>query len=328
MNRGRLQVLYDGLCPLCKRTVRLLTRFDLFTRLEFLDFRAIDLNAYNHSHMLDLARQELEEEMYVIFQGKANRGFYGYRRIALALPVLWPLAPWLFLPGISSLGALVYGYVARNRLKFLWCDSHCPVQHPVEGESAKVIATVEAARGFGYPLAVSGIVLVSMLFWFYHIEFYPFTSWHLYANLDTSGKVEYRKVFARRESGVSFHARLEDTIGALALDNRYSPHLDKCFGEQPGDVELCKKFLSAAAAAYNKKAQLGERVTQYEIQVWIWDFLAHPFDPNYGKLSDRFAFEINTGRVLREKKLDDRSVTDTAAPLESHAVKVGDGLAR
>ncbi|HSX79674.1 MAG TPA: hypothetical protein VLQ80_14025, partial [Candidatus Saccharimonadia bacterium] len=129
-------------------------------------------------------------------------------------------------------------------------------------------------------------------------------------------------------SGVSSRARLEDTIGALALDNRYTEHLKKCFGEQPGDVEICKKFLNVAAAAYNKKAQPGERVTQYEIQVWTWDFLSYPFDPNYGKLTNRFAFEINTGGALREKTLEDRSVTDSVPPLEPHAVKAGGGVVR
>ena len=326
--RGRLQVLYDGLCPLCCRTVRLLACFDLFTRLEFLDFRRLDLSDYNRRLGLNLAPRDLEEEISVIFRGQAYRGFYGYRRLALAVPAFWPLAPWLFLPGVSSLGVWVYGYVARNRLKFHWYDSHCPVQPSEEGESAKVTTTGDAARGFGYALAVSGIIVVSLLCWFYRIEFYPFTSWHLYEQLDTSGQVEYKKVFAQRESGVSSRARLEDTIGALALDNRYSRHIQKCFREQPGDVEICKKFLSAAASAYNKKAQPGERVTQYEIQVWIWDFLSYPSDPNYGKLTDRFAFEINTGRALREKKLEDRSVKDAAPPLEPHAVKDGDGVVR
>ena len=326
--RGRLQVLYDGLCPFCCRTVRVLAGFDLFTRLEFLDFRRLDLNDYNRRLGLNLASRDLEEEMSVIFRGRVYRGFYGYRRIALAVPVFWLLAPWLFLPGVSSLGAWVYGYVARNRLKFHWDDSHRPVQPLEEGESAKVTTTGDATRDFGYALAVSGIIVVSLVCWFYRIEFYPFTSWHLYTNLDTSGKVQYRKVFAQRESGVSSRARLEDTIGAIALDNRYSPHIEKCFGELPGDVEICKKFLSAAASAYNKKVQPGERVTQYEIQVWIWDFLSYPSDPNYGKLTDRFAFEINTGRTLREKKLEDHSVKDTAPPLEPQAVKAGAGVIR
>jgi hypothetical protein len=302
----------------------LLSCLDIFQRLQFLDFRLLDLNDYNRSQAVNLKPGTLEKEMYVIYRGQAYCGFYGYRRLALAVPALWPLAPWLFLPGISSFGVLVYGYVARNRLKFLWCDSHCPVQASVADESAKVSTTGEAARGFGYPLAVSGIIVVSLLCWFYRIEFYPFTSWHLYEEVDTSGNVEYKKVFAQHESGVISRARLEDTIGALALDARYSRHIQKCFSKQPGDVEICKTFLSAAAAAYNKKAQPNARITQYEIQVWIWDFLSHPSDPNYGKLTDRFTLEINTGRALREKKLEDRSVKDTAPLLEPHAVKVGD----
>jgi predicted DCC family thiol-disulfide oxidoreductase YuxK len=326
--RGRLQVLYDGLCPLCCRTVRLLACFDLFTRLEFFDFRRLDLNDYNRRLGLNLAPGELEKEMLVICRGQAYRGFYGYRRLALAVPALWPLAPWLFLPGISSLGVWVYGYVARNRLQFLWRGSHDPARPSEGGEPAKVTTTGDVGRGFGYALAVSGIIVVALLCWFFRIEFYPFTSWHLYSGLNTSGKVQYWKVFARHESGVSSRARFEDTIGALALDNRYAVYVDKCFEEQPGEVESCKKFLRAAAAAYNKKVQPGERVTQYEIQIWSWDFLSYPFDPNYGKLTDRFAFEINTGRVLREKKLEDHAVTDTALPLEPRAVQDGDGQDR
>jgi predicted DCC family thiol-disulfide oxidoreductase YuxK len=326
--RGRLQVLYDGLCPLCGRTVQLLTGLDLFNRLEFLDFRRLDLNAYNRSHGLDLTLTALEEEMSIIFRGKAYRGFYGYQRIALALPALWPLAPWLFLPGLSSLGALVYGYVARNRLKFLWCDSHCPVQPSQAGEPAEVATTGTGARGFGYAVAVSGFILVGLLCWFYRIEFYPLTSWHLYSGSNTSGTVKYRKIFAQNESGVSFRARLEDTIGALALDNRYSPFLDKCFQERLDDVEICKKFLSAAAAAYNNKAQPGRRLTHYEIQVWNWDFRSHPFDTHYGNLTDRFVFEINAGRALRQRALEARSGTDSAPLLQPDSAKGDDGEAR
>ena len=327
--RGRLQVLYDGLCPLCCRTVRLLACLDIFQRLQFLDFRLLDLDEYNRSQAVNLKPGNLEKEMYVVSRGQACGGFYGYRRLALAVPAFWVLAPWLFLPGVSSLGVWVYGYVARHRLRFHCYDSHCPVQPSEQGESAKVTTTGDPGRGFGYALAVSGIIVVSLVCWFYRIEFYPFTSWHLYEQLDTSGRVEYKKVFAQHESGVWSRARLEDTIGALAWDARYSRHIQKCFREeQPGDGETCKKFLSAAASAYNKKAQPGERVTQYEIQVWNWDFLSYPSDPNYGKLTDRFTFEINTGRALREKKLEDRSVKDAAPPLGLHAVNDGDGVLR
>jgi predicted DCC family thiol-disulfide oxidoreductase YuxK len=302
--RGRLHILYDGLCPLCCRTVRLLTGFDLFTRLAFLDFRRIDLNEYNRHHRLNLALPDLEEEMHVICRGQAYRGFDGYRRIALALPASWPLVPWLFLPWLSSLGALVYGFVARHRHRhpLLQCDSHCPVQPAEAGETAQSTTTGDVTRGFGSAIAVSGIILVLLLIFYYRIEFYPFTSWtSLYTTSKTSGKVQYKKVFAQYESGVSSPARLEDTIGALAWDARYSKFLDKCFEGQPEAVAICKKFLSAAAAAYNKKAPPGKRVTQYELQVWTWDFRSYPFDPNYGHMTRRFILEINTGRALREE---------------------------
>jgi predicted DCC family thiol-disulfide oxidoreductase YuxK len=326
--RGQLQVLYDGLCPLCYRTVRLLASLDLFNRLEFVDFRRLDLNDYNRRFELHLASKDLEEGMSVIFRGKEYRGFYGCRQIASALPALWVLAPWLFLPGISSLGVLVYRYVARNRRNFLWCDFHCAVEPSEEGKPVKVTTTGNGARGRRYAFAISGLIVVSLFCWFFHIEFYPFTSWHLYSGSYTSGKVEYRKVFAQHESGVTSRARLEDTIGAIALDNRYATYLDKCFEKNPSDVEVCKKFLSAAASAYNKKTQPGDRLTQYEIQLWTWDFLSNPSDTNYGNWTDRFAFDIKTGRTVREKKDEDRSGRDAASGLATQGVKEGERVVR
>jgi len=123
--RGPVQVLYDGSCPFCRRVVRLLACLDLFQRLQFCDFRVLDLADYNRAHALNLAPASLEKEMYVISRGQAHRGFYGYRVIALSVPVFWPIAPWLFLPVISSLGASIYGFIARNRMNLFTCDSHC-----------------------------------------------------------------------------------------------------------------------------------------------------------------------------------------------------------
>jgi len=291
---GRIQVLYDELCPLCLRTVRLLACLDLFARLEFLDFRRLDLNDYNRTHKLNLTSKDLEEEMYVVSRGSAYRGFDGYRIIALALTAFWPLAPLLFLPGISWLGAVAYRYIARNRLRFLSCHSHCLVESAEGNRSAGAAARNDRDRGFGYALAISGLIFISSYCWLHRVEFYPLTSWHLYAGLDTSGKIAYRKVLARYESGVTSPARLEDTIGALALDGRYSPLLRKCFG-QPIDVAICKKFLTTAGLAYNKKARPGGKVTHYEIQKWTWDFRANPLDPQRGTLVQRLVHEIDRG---------------------------------
>jgi predicted DCC family thiol-disulfide oxidoreductase YuxK len=289
--RGRIQVLYDGLCPLCRRTVRQLACFDLFARLEFLDFRRMDLHGYNRSHELNLKSENLETEMYVVSRGGAYRGFTGYRVIALALPAFWPLIPLLFLPGISLVGTMVYRYVARNRSKLLSCHSHCPIE-PAEGNgSTGASARNDLDRGFRYTLAIFGLIYAILYCWYHTVEFYPLTAWGLYTNSDTSGKITYKKVLARYESGVTSPARIEDTIGAFALDNRYAPHLQKCFG-QPSDVYMCKEFLNAAGAVYNTKARAGGRITHYEIQEWTWDFHANPLDPQYGNLVERVIHQI------------------------------------
>jgi hypothetical protein len=99
-------------------------------------------------------------------------------------------------------------------------------------------------------------------------------------------------VLARYESGITSPSRLEDGIGALAFDGRYSPFLEQCFGE-PSDINTCKKFLSAEASVYNKKARAGGKITHYEIQQWSWDFRANPLDPQHGNLVKRFVHQTN-----------------------------------
>jgi predicted DCC family thiol-disulfide oxidoreductase YuxK len=294
---GRIQLLYDGLCPLCRRTVGILASFDLFARLEFLDFRRLDLNSFNRSHGLNLTSEGLAEEMYVVSHGRAYCGFHGYRVIALALPAFWPLVPWLFVPGVSWLGTAAYRYVARNRSAILLCHGRCSIE-PFEGKgSAGAAARSNRARGFGYALAVSGLIYLNFYCWYHFVEFYPLTAWNLFAGSNTSGKITYNKVLARYDSGMIAPARIEDTIGALALDNRYAPLLSRCFGEA-SDISICRKFLSAAGSAYNQKVAPGRRITHYEIQQWTWDFRAHPLDSQNGTLDQRLLHEIADGHEL------------------------------
>ena len=178
--RSPIEVLYDGLCPFCQRSVRLLARLDLFNRLEFVDFRRLDLRVYNRRHDLGITLDDLEEEMYVISRGRAYRGFYGYRVIALKLPALWPLAPWLFLPGATSLGGSAYRSVARNRFKLHQCDAHCPTE-PLGTSGLTIVRRGKnVLGGLRYPLVVSASAIVLFFCWFYRIALYPFTAMQMY----------------------------------------------------------------------------------------------------------------------------------------------------
>ncbi len=147
-------------------------------------------------------------------------------------------------------------------------------------------------------LMVCGLTLVMSYCWFYRTEFYPFSAMQMYAGMNTSGVIQYFKVLAHRDSGVISPARLEDGIGALAHDSRYRRVLSQCFEHNPQkDVDVCKRFLTVNASAYNRIAPWGEKITQYEIQLWRWDFRSNPSDPHYGKVVERFVLEIERAEM-------------------------------
>jgi predicted DCC family thiol-disulfide oxidoreductase YuxK len=288
----QIEVIYDGSCALCRRTVRLLGALDLFSALQFEDFRRLNLDAYNQTHRVNLALPDLDEEMHIIARGRVFRGFSAYRVIAMAVPLLWPLVPVMFLPGISSLGRQIYARIASHRASLVRCDDACANEPSIEEAqlSARGAGLVRGARS-GYALTLSLIVVVATVCWLRNVEFYPLSAWHLYAMLETSGKVKYLKVLGHYDSGRVSSVRIEDGIGALALDGRYQVPLDKCFGGV-ADVSVCEQFLVANGSAYNVDKRPGDRLTQYEIQNWTWDFLSSPRDPHYGQLQNRFIVDV------------------------------------
>jgi len=116
--RGPVHVLYDGQCPLCRRTQRLLQALDLFARLDFHDFRRLDLAAHAAEHGIAITPEELEQEMAVHRSGTRRSGFDAARSLAWSLPALWPLAPLLHLPGAARPGRAIYRWIALNRMRF------------------------------------------------------------------------------------------------------------------------------------------------------------------------------------------------------------------
>jgi predicted DCC family thiol-disulfide oxidoreductase YuxK len=277
--RGQIHVLFDGACPLCRRTVRLLARLDLFRRLEFIDFRQLDLTAYNHRYAFHLTLDRLTEEMHIVARGMLYRGFFGYRRIALALPATWPIVPWLFLPGVSWLGARAYRYVAGRRLLALTCDSECGIA-PTE-ERGPLVSVVKrpTSQSLLPALGISTLVAIALLVWVGRIESYPLTAWQMYSYYWR--QAVYYKVLARDESGTTSRANFERALPALT-DNRFSDVAEMCF--TPGKIPICEESFRAIGSAINKRATPGHKVTALTVQVWSWDFRSNPADPAHGNL--------------------------------------------
>jgi predicted DCC family thiol-disulfide oxidoreductase YuxK len=118
-DRAQAQVLYDGQCAFCRKSVDLLRRLDWLHRLTY-------VNARDPGQLpagAPLQPERLLQEMHLLTPTGQHvyHGFGAFRWIAWRLPLLWPLAPLLYVPGVSALGQRLYLWIARNRFRLVPC---------------------------------------------------------------------------------------------------------------------------------------------------------------------------------------------------------------
>lgn len=123
---GRATVLFDGDCPFCRRSVRILRSLDWLGRLAFQSARETDRLP---PCAVPLDPNKLLEEMHLLTPDgeRVYVGFSAFRWIAWRLPLTWPVAPLLYIPGVLPIGNRVYRLIARNRFDIVPCDDHCRV---------------------------------------------------------------------------------------------------------------------------------------------------------------------------------------------------------
>jgi predicted DCC family thiol-disulfide oxidoreductase YuxK len=124
---GQAVILYDGDCPLCRKTSAVLKRFDWLRRLRFHNCRDTAGIPANTAH---LNADRMIQEMHVLTPDRkhALSGFRAVRWIAGRVPVMWPFYPLLFVPGMARLGQRLYLWVARNRFRLVPCrDGVCTI---------------------------------------------------------------------------------------------------------------------------------------------------------------------------------------------------------
>lgn len=130
--KGRGVVLYDGTCPLCQRSVRVLKKLDWFGQLHYQDCRDT-ANLPPCDVPLTLSR--MLEEMHVVTPDRkhAYAGFAAFRWMAWRIPATVWLAPLLYLPGVPWLGHKAYLWVAKHRYDLVPCgDGGCQVRLPAK----------------------------------------------------------------------------------------------------------------------------------------------------------------------------------------------------
>ncbi len=125
---GQASVIYDGDCAFCCKSIAILRRLDWFGRLEYINFRDPAQPLLKEPI---LAGAPLVDEMHLVTPSGSHvyHGFGALRWLAWRVPLLWIVAPFLYIPGVPLLGQKMYLWVARNRFRLIPChDGACTIQ--------------------------------------------------------------------------------------------------------------------------------------------------------------------------------------------------------
>jgi len=107
-------LLYDGSCGFCKWSVEILKKMDLFCVLEYKNF--YDYLDSGETLPAGLTSDHVSKRMYLVEEGTDTYGGYiVFRRICWHMPMMFPLIPIIFFPGMGIIGPFLYDLVAKNR---------------------------------------------------------------------------------------------------------------------------------------------------------------------------------------------------------------------
>jgi predicted DCC family thiol-disulfide oxidoreductase YuxK len=127
MERRKDIVLYDSDCPLCTFQMKLITWLDWFNRVALVPINDPGAAAVAP----EIEREDLLEAIHCVTpEGKVYRGARAIRFLGMRMPLLVPLALFLWIPGVIWIAELVYMWISRNRLvlsRIFGCKGACAI---------------------------------------------------------------------------------------------------------------------------------------------------------------------------------------------------------
>ena len=106
---GDMEMIYDGRCGFCVRSMAWFLAFDGLGQIRTRDFRT------DPSPVVSDA--QVEKALYTVLpDGRALPGFEAYRYVVLHVPGMWWMVPFFYVPLVSRLcGHPIYNWIAANR---------------------------------------------------------------------------------------------------------------------------------------------------------------------------------------------------------------------
>jgi predicted DCC family thiol-disulfide oxidoreductase YuxK len=115
MSEATFEVFYDGECPLCRREIAALRRFDRDARILFTDIA--DPSGLDRASLFGLSYQQLMARIHGrTADGEIVEGVEVFRKLYAAIGY-GKLVGWTRLPGIRHVFDAAYSVFARNRLR-------------------------------------------------------------------------------------------------------------------------------------------------------------------------------------------------------------------
>ena len=131
-------ILYDGECPMCVFQMKVLSWLDWFGVLALVPLSDPRAQAIAPQ----LTREDLLEAIHCVTpQGRIYRGARAIRFVGLRLPLLVPVALFMWIPGVILIAELIYRWVSRNRLvlsRVFGCKDACAILPAKKREQDKL----------------------------------------------------------------------------------------------------------------------------------------------------------------------------------------------
>jgi predicted DCC family thiol-disulfide oxidoreductase YuxK len=117
---GDMEMIYDGRCGFCVRSMAWFLSFDGLRQIRVRDFRT------DPSPLVSDA--QMEKALYLVLpDGRTFPGFEAYRYVVLRVPGLWWQVPFFYVPVVSRLvGHPIYNWIAANRNRLSYLRLGCP----------------------------------------------------------------------------------------------------------------------------------------------------------------------------------------------------------